>query len=51
MKITISDLCILWILEHLQQWNKKLNIDTKLKKFSSNSGAIIRIKVLRVNSL
>ena len=37
-------------LEHLQQWSKKLNIDVKLKKTSSSSGAILGAKVLLVNS-
>ena len=37
-------------LEHLQQWSKKLNIDAKLKKNSSNSGAIMEAKILLVNN-
>ena len=32
------------------QWSKKLNLDAKLKKTSSSSGAIIRAKLLLMNN-
>ena len=41
---------LFYMLEHLQQWSNTLNLDAKLKKKSSSSGAIMGAKRLLMNS-